>query len=74
MNSQSKVFGKKVVLLAIFITILFGLSDEIHQLFVPLRQWDLFDLMADSMGAVFGSLVALWIYTNFLINKKGKEQ
>jgi len=38
-----------------FVPILFaafyGLTDEIHQIFVPMRQFDLADLMADTAGA-----------------------
>ena len=34
---------------------LYGLSDEIHQLFVPLRQGDPLDLVADSVGAMLGA-------------------
>jgi VanZ family protein len=38
-----------------FVPILFatayGLTDEIHQLFVPLREFDLADLFADTAGA-----------------------
>ena len=34
---------------------LYGLSDEIHQLFVPLRQGDPLDLVADSVGAALGA-------------------
>ncbi|MBP8105542.1 MAG: VanZ family protein, partial [Nitrospira sp.] len=33
----------------------YGLSDEIHQLFVPLRQGDPLDLVADSVGAALGA-------------------
>lgn len=37
--------------------ILYGLSDEIHQLFVPKRSFDWWDLCADGVGAS----VAQWI-------------
>ncbi|MFC1964485.1 VanZ family protein [Chloroflexota bacterium] len=40
--------------------VLYGLSDEIHQLYVPTRQYDLRDLVADVGGAVLFFLI-LWV-------------
>ena len=31
--------------------VVFGISDEIHQWFVPNRQADIWDLLADTLGA-----------------------
>jgi len=42
---------------AVLTATLFGLSDEFHQSFVPLRHTDPFDLLADSIGATFGILI-----------------
>ena len=53
-----RLYGKKLILWGIVITILFGWSDEIHQLFVPGRYYSYWDLLADSIGAVLGT----WIY------------
>jgi hypothetical protein len=40
---------------------LYGLSDEAHQLFVPGRQFDLRDTVADVVGGVAGAvLLRLW--------------
>ncbi|MFC1968802.1 VanZ family protein [Chloroflexota bacterium] len=39
---------------------IFGISDEIHQLFVPTRHFDLLDLAADVGGATFLMLI-LWL-------------
>ena len=36
----------------------FGISDEIHQSFVPGRSPDLWDLVADSLGALLGAYLA----------------
>jgi VanZ family protein len=45
----------------VLLVIVYGASDEFHQYFVPGRQADVFDLMADSLGAVV--LVAgVWVW------------
>ena len=44
--------------LAIVAAILFGATDEIHQFFVPLREADGLDLLADATGAILG--VKVW--------------
>lgn len=45
--------------LAIICVIAFGISDEVHQWFVPQRQADLWDLVADTVGA--GFLILGWV-------------
>lgn len=55
-------FGRRLALrtalTAIVITTLYGVSDEAHQIFVPLRSADWRDLVADAIGAVAGTAVA----------------
>jgi len=48
--------------IAWFATTLFGLSDEWHQAFVPGRQSDLMDVVADGFGAALAVffVVAIW--------------
>jgi len=46
--------------LALMCVIAFGISDEAHQWFVPQRQADLWDLVADTIGAVF--LILGWVF------------
>lgn len=36
----------------------YGISDEIHQMFVPERSPDVFDVMADVVGGSLGAIVA----------------
>jgi len=62
---------RNALLLAIAIAIVFGLSDEIHQLFVPLRQSDIFDLLADSIGACIGAWGAVGI--QWFINLRARK-
>jgi VanZ family protein len=45
--------------LAIICVIAFGISDEMHQWFVPQRQADVWDLVADTEGAAF--LILVWV-------------
>lgn len=49
-----------VCLAGVLFSILFGLSDEWHQAFVPGRQADGWDWAADSLGAILGALVYAW--------------
>lgn len=48
-------------LLSIMAASLYGLSDEIHQYFVPLRDADVFDWLADVIGSICGVLLYLYI-------------
>ena len=43
---------------AVLIGILFALSDEYHQSFVPGRHMSLMDIIFDSLGILFGSSLA----------------
>ena len=42
------------ITLAICIVLLYGISDELHQAFVPYRDASVFDLMADVIGGSIG--------------------
>lgn len=42
--------------LAMVTAIIYGLSDELHQVFVPPREADPWDLMADAIGAALGAV------------------
>ena len=45
-------------MLSVIGVVAFGCSDELHQWFIPLRQTDGLDLLADSLGGVLG--VGVW--------------
>jgi VanZ family protein len=44
------------IVIAILATTLYGVSDEIHQLWTPNRTADWHDVVADALGAVLGAL------------------
>jgi len=48
---------------------IFGLSDEIHQYFVPARNADTWDLIAD----IIGSLSGVFLYQFWMIRKRPAE-
>lgn len=48
--------------ISFIICVLYSLSDEIHQHFVPGRSCELFDVFIDSSGAILGCLTVFLIY------------
>ncbi|MCL6583177.1 MAG: VanZ family protein [bacterium] len=69
----SRISQNTSLALAILIALLFGLSDEIHQSFVPFRQSDIFDLLADGLGAAVGAWGGVWIKNWFIARREGKD-
>lgn len=51
----------RVALGAMLIAMAYGMSDEVHQLFVPGRMADVYDLYADATGAALG-VAACWAW------------
>lgn len=49
---------KYAFVFAFLLTTIYGISDELHQAFVPGREASLFDFFADSFGGFLGSLLA----------------
>lgn len=50
-----------------FSCILYAISDEIHQYFVPNRYFDPYDILMDSIGVVLGFIAFFILYS--LLNK-----
>lgn len=61
-KENSKWSVLRISLMAIVFSCTFGLSDEIHQAFVPERTASAWDFLADCAGAAAGSL----LYMKFL--------
>jgi VanZ family protein len=50
------VVARQAAVLAIVTASVFGLTDEVHQLFVPFRESSWQDWLADTVGAVIGAM------------------
>lgn len=65
----------KTFFLSILCTSLYGITDELHQLFIPLRTCDPFDWFVDTLAAVFAagvSLLILRVKVKHSMNKRMK--
>ena len=49
----------EAVILAVFLAALYGITDEYHQSFVPMRTPDVADWGVDTLGAFVGALAAM---------------
>ena len=53
---------KFIFILSILFSSLYGVSDEIHQSFVPYRSADIMDVLADILGSALGvGVFSLWL-------------
>lgn len=50
---------------AFLLASLYGVTDELHQLFVPLRQCDVFDWLADTGGALVSVAILAALITKY---------
>ncbi len=53
-NGAGAWMAQHAVLAAVVGSALYGVSDETHQLYVPFREADLLDLVADTVGGTLG--------------------
>lgn len=65
-NNQQLTINNKF-LLPLFLSILYAISDEIHQTFVPTREGKMRDILIDITGIVF-----MYIYIKSYIKKVKK--
>jgi VanZ family protein len=60
LNSPGRALWK-TALIALVIASLYGVSDEVHQLFVDGRSSDPLDWVTDTLGALLGSVATVWL-------------
>ena len=51
----------KIIVLACFLGLLYGISDELHQALAPGRNVSGFDVLMDCTGSFFGSVFYVWL-------------
>lgn len=49
------VSGRRLLIVTAVIAGFYGITDEIHQLYVPTRSFELFDILADFLGGLAGA-------------------
>ncbi|MCS7227645.1 MAG: VanZ family protein [Endomicrobia bacterium] len=53
----TKLHRSKIYFWSIFLSVMYAISDEFHQHFVPGRYFSLYDILIDIIGITFGSFV-----------------
>lgn len=61
--------GMKAFTIILAICIIYGITDETHQLFVPGRAFQLSDLVMDAIGSMIGIAAVLFVYNR--VRRKG---
>ncbi len=57
-RGQWSRIGPRTILIAVLVCAAYGWTDEFHQRFVPGRQYDLWDLAADTAGGLAAAMAA----------------
>ena len=67
--NQSETNERVNFVLALLISLIYAISDEIHQIYVPGRVGQIYDVLIDFLGSLIGIKIFI-IYNNF---KKNRE-
>lgn len=67
-------YGWAQIQTATVIASLYGISDEFHQSFVPGRQADVWDWVADTTGALLAALLLAWLFNFRLRNDRSSVE
>ncbi len=57
--------------LAFLFAVAFGISDEIHQWFVPQRHADIWDIVADALGAAL--FIVIWVFITEILRSRDNQ-
>ena len=60
--------SKNLIILSLILAIVYGISDEIHQIFVPGRYYSIKDILINSLGILITSIA----YTNYCFGNNKK--
>ena len=72
-NATYATWEKKITPIIAFTgTVLYAITDEIHQIFVPERAFQVSDILVDSTGALIG-VTASFVILNFLLYTKKRR-
>ncbi len=77
MNSVMMQVSSKVPRSVFFSSVfccLYGLTDEIHQFFVPTRCFDIFDILADTIGGIVGAIFLVILLTLVKVGKTRRQR
>lgn len=68
-------FLKVTPIIAFFGTVIYAIIDEIHQIFVPDRAFQISDILVDSTGALIGVIASFVIlkFILYIIKKRGNK-
>ncbi|MFA9559301.1 VanZ family protein [Evansella sp. AB-rgal1] len=69
---QGKVRGKWGIVFAMVICILYAISDEVHQIFIPGRSGEIRDVLIDTVGSTFG--IGLYLLLNLINTKRSRQK
>lgn len=64
-----RVLTKKIEYFSIIFSLLYGLIDEFHQIYVPFRSFSYTDLLKDTVGVIFISFI---VHKSYYSDKKSK--
>ena len=67
-NSKARVSKRVLIILVVGLATSYGISDEIHQAFIPGRNASAWDVVADCLGGVMGAL----IYARFVRDRENR--
>ncbi|WP_406657757.1 VanZ family protein [Methanolobus sp. ZRKC2] len=73
-NSDNRILKKYAALLAVVTGILYGISDEIHQMYVPGRTSSIHDIYADGIGVTIAQIAFFALLLIGLHGRKKKEK